>query len=775
MSVDPDTVYIVHSKPKHDSHADAIRQFEGDFECLSNTYKCPVSLRGDPEPYPSVEHALQASKTDELELKAAIRLAKNAIEAKKIARAAKPKPDWRGSSEKIAEALVRDKFRRNAKAREVLVGTGRVKLVYTNTHDDRFWGVCTGKGENKLGKLLERVRADALAGKDTEAWCATRFQLALPLDVTVAFAVSKAGKIVADPSFEGKPVIRMGKLADNEVVMAHPSVSRSHALLVVDRSLGAFLVDLGASNGSFVDGRRISPYVPEPIKAGGAGLTFAKSKRTYTLTQVETDLREAKKGRLYASMSDPMASAAQPDPDSTVYVGNLDPSVTEDDIREFFAECGAIASVRIPQDKETGKMRGIAFVAFAKHSGVLQALTLHMDDLKGQSVKIRRADTAKPRDNGGAQHKKQVPNAPSSARPSPRAVQGAGGMGSGGGGGSASDPAMKKAIELATAAVIKAAEASKANAAAAAAADAAGGDGGQGAAKRQKTRDRFGEESATARNKRGNRWGDTQEEGGRGNGHSMPGRTAMSNAPGTAGADEAGARKSRGEGERRRDRRGGDKSVRDTGGRPRDDGGGGRRDGDRNDGRHRGDSRRRDGGESATGSDEDKGRREVTDDRSGGGGRGERRTHSDRNRGGGRSGRESRRSESFDRSGARGERRRRDDEHEHRREPRENGDGGGGGGGGGRSGRSRRDEHDRAGDRRVDGGRGGRVEDDGRRHRDVSREDGGSHRDTGGGGGDSRRKRGEEGSSRGRRKDRHNGDNHGTARPRPRSRSRGRR
>ncbi|CAM9331677.1 unnamed protein product [Ectocarpus sp. 8 AP-2014] len=772
MSVDPDTVYIVHSKPKHDSHADAIRQFEGDFECLSNTYKCPVSLRGDPEPYPSVEHALQASKTDDLELKAAIRQAKNAIEAKKIARAAKPKPDWRGSSEKIAEALVRDKFRRNAKAREVLVGTGRVKLVYTNTHDDRFWGVCTGKGENKLGKLLERVRADALAGKDTEAWCATRFQLALPLDVMVGFAVSKAGKIVADPSFEGKPVIRMGKLADNEVVMAHPSVSRSHALLVVDRSLGAFLVDLGASNGSFVDGRRISPYVPEPIKAGGAGLTFAKSKRTYTLTQVETDLREAKKGRLYASMSDPMASAAQPDPDSTVYVGNLDPSVTEDDIREFFVECGAIVSVRIPQDKETGKMRGIAFVAFAKHSGVLQALTLHMDDLKGQSVKIRRADTAKPRDNGGAQHKKQVPNATSSARPSPRAVQGAGGMGSGGGGGSVSDPAMKNAIELATAAVIKAAEASKANAAAAAAA-AAGGDGGQGAPKRQRTRDRFGEESATARNKKGNRWGDTKEEGGRGNGHSMPGRTAMSAASGMAGADEAGARKSRGEGERRRDRRGGDESVRDTGGRSRDDGGGSRRDGDRYDGRHRGDSRKRDDGRdgvrSATGRGEDKGRREVIDDRSGGGGGGERRTHSDRSRGGGRSGRESRRSESFDRSGGRGERGRRDDEHEHRREPRENGDGRVGG----RSGRDRRDDRDRAEDRRGDSERGGRVEDEGRRHRDVSREDGGRHRDNGGGG--SSRKRGEEGSSRDRRKDRHHGDDRGEARPRSRSRSRGRR
>lgn len=71
----------------------------------------------------------------------------------------------------------------------------------------------SGKGDNKLGKLLERVRADALAGKDTDVWCAMRFQLALPLDVMVNFVVSKAGQIVAEPSFEGKPVIRMGERA----------------------------------------------------------------------------------------------------------------------------------------------------------------------------------------------------------------------------------------------------------------------------------------------------------------------------------------------------------------------------------------------------------------------------------------------------------------------------------------------------------------------------------------------------------------------------------
>lgn len=74
-----------------------------------------------------------------------------------------------------------------------------------------WYNTITGKGDNKLGKLLERVRADALAGKDTDVWCAMRFQLALPLDVMANLRVSKAGQIVAEPSFEGKPVIRMGE------------------------------------------------------------------------------------------------------------------------------------------------------------------------------------------------------------------------------------------------------------------------------------------------------------------------------------------------------------------------------------------------------------------------------------------------------------------------------------------------------------------------------------------------------------------------------------
>lgn len=62
-----------------------------------------------------------------------------------------PTAEWRASSEKIVEALIRDKFRRNARARAVLVGTGHKKLVYNNTHEDRTWGVCGGEEEGVRG------------------------------------------------------------------------------------------------------------------------------------------------------------------------------------------------------------------------------------------------------------------------------------------------------------------------------------------------------------------------------------------------------------------------------------------------------------------------------------------------------------------------------------------------------------------------------------------------------------------------------------------------
>lgn len=46
----------------------------------------------------------------------------------------------------------------------------------------------------------------------------------------------------------------------------------------------------------------------------------------------------------------------------TIYVGNLSYQATEDDLKTIFAEYGQVKRVVLPTDRETGKMRGFAFV-----------------------------------------------------------------------------------------------------------------------------------------------------------------------------------------------------------------------------------------------------------------------------------------------------------------------------------------------------------------------------------------------------------------------------
>lgn len=47
-----------------------------------------------------------------------------------------------------------------------------------------------------------------------------------------------------------------------------------------------------------------------------------------------------------------------------VYIGKLPYSCTEDELREFFAECGDIKNVKM-LTKPDGGFKGIAFIGFA--------------------------------------------------------------------------------------------------------------------------------------------------------------------------------------------------------------------------------------------------------------------------------------------------------------------------------------------------------------------------------------------------------------------------
>jgi len=75
-----------------------------------------------------------------------------------------------------------------------------------------------------------------------------------------------------------------------------------------------------------------------------------------------------------------------------IYVGNLPFTSTEADLRSAFARHGAVESVSIIMDRETGRPRGFAFVEMAEASAAADAIrALDGSDLGGRSIKVNEA------------------------------------------------------------------------------------------------------------------------------------------------------------------------------------------------------------------------------------------------------------------------------------------------------------------------------------------------------------------------------------------------
>ncbi|HNR40542.1 MAG TPA: RNA-binding protein [Acidobacteriota bacterium] len=73
-----------------------------------------------------------------------------------------------------------------------------------------------------------------------------------------------------------------------------------------------------------------------------------------------------------------------------IYVGNLPFSATEDQLQQMFAAHGAVESVSLITDRETGRPRGFAFVEMS--SGAKEAIqTLNEKVMDGRSLKVNEA------------------------------------------------------------------------------------------------------------------------------------------------------------------------------------------------------------------------------------------------------------------------------------------------------------------------------------------------------------------------------------------------
>ncbi len=137
-----------------------IETFSGDYRWLSNFWHASVVL--DDQVYPTVEHAYQAAKTFDQAARARVLAAPSPQSAKRAGRSVPMRPDWEAVKLNIMDYLLRQKFGREP-LRSQLLSTGDAELVEGNWWNDRFWGVCRGVGENRLGKLLMQIRAELAA------------------------------------------------------------------------------------------------------------------------------------------------------------------------------------------------------------------------------------------------------------------------------------------------------------------------------------------------------------------------------------------------------------------------------------------------------------------------------------------------------------------------------------------------------------------------------------------------------------------------------------
>lgn len=74
----------------------------------------------------------------------------------------------------------------------------------------------------------------------------------------------------------------------------------------------------------------------------------------------------------------------------TVYVQGLPFTATEQDVRNFFKECGDISSIRLPKWHDSGKLKGYGHVEFKKTEGATKAMELNGEYLLDRYLSIDR-------------------------------------------------------------------------------------------------------------------------------------------------------------------------------------------------------------------------------------------------------------------------------------------------------------------------------------------------------------------------------------------------
>lgn len=85
-----------------------------------------------------------------------------------------------------------------------------------------------------------------------------------------------------------------------------------------------------------------------------------------------------------------------------IYVGNMPYNTTEDELKNLFAEFGAVDSVSVIADRETGRSRGFAFVEMPNQAEAEAAIKgLNGKEWNGRALTVNQARPRTERGSGG--------------------------------------------------------------------------------------------------------------------------------------------------------------------------------------------------------------------------------------------------------------------------------------------------------------------------------------------------------------------------------------
>ncbi len=85
-----------------------------------------------------------------------------------------------------------------------------------------------------------------------------------------------------------------------------------------------------------------------------------------------------------------------------IYIGNLSPETTEDDLRAAFAAFGEVDNANVIKDKYSGESKGFGFVEMGSKEEAEKAIEeLNGQDLQGSPINVNEAKPRPDRGGGG--------------------------------------------------------------------------------------------------------------------------------------------------------------------------------------------------------------------------------------------------------------------------------------------------------------------------------------------------------------------------------------